>query len=115
MPSFIIFNKVIRQFKIQPTKLDALKDYHIELTLIDDFNARTTYPFVVTIYATNNTKSFLKPSVKKYLSSKIQLINPYGLIIIRFNEALDTPIFINNASLKFNYTNIDIRLKPFQD
>jgi len=49
------------------------------------------------------------------LSGKIQSINPYGLMIIRFNEALDTPTFINNASLKFNYTNIDIRLKPFQD
>jgi hypothetical protein len=38
------------QFIIQPTKLDTVKDYHIELTLIDNFNARTTYPFVVKIF-----------------------------------------------------------------
>lgn len=44
------FNTVTRQFKIQPTKLDALKDYQIELSLIDNFGARTIYSFVVTIY-----------------------------------------------------------------
>jgi hypothetical protein len=44
------------QFIIKPTRLDAVKDYQIELTLIDNFNARTTYPFVVTIY--NPLKQF---------------------------------------------------------
>jgi hypothetical protein len=28
---------------------------------------------------------------------------------------LDTPLYINNASLKFNLTNIHIQLMPFQD
>jgi hypothetical protein len=52
---------------------------------------------------------------KNYLSAKIQSINPYGLIIIKFFETLDTPLFTNNASLKYNSTNIEVRLKPFQD
>jgi len=52
---------------------------------------------------------------KIYLSAKIQSINPYGLIVIKFLETLDTPLFIKNASLKFNSTNIDVQLKPFQD
>ena len=92
MPSFITFNRDIRQFRIHPTKLDACKDYHIELSLIDDFNARTIYPFVVTIYdplkifvnATNNTKTFEKSLVKTNLSARIQSVNPYGLMIIKF-------------------------------
>jgi hypothetical protein len=82
------------------------------------------YPFVVSIFdplkqfvtIPNNNKTIIeKPSGKNYLSAKIQSINPYGLIIIKFFEALDTPLFINNASLKYNYTNIEVRLKPFQD
>ena len=44
------FNTGTKQFKIQPTKLDALKDYQIELSLIDNFNAKTIYPFIVKIY-----------------------------------------------------------------
>ncbi len=113
-----------KQFIVQPTKLDAAKDYHIELTLIDNFNAKTTYPFVVTIFdplkqlqnTTQNTaKNIQKPIAKKYLSAKIQSINPYGLMIIKFNEVLDTPLFIKNASLKVNSTKVDIRLNPFQD
>jgi hypothetical protein len=92
LPSFITFNRGFREFRIQPTKLDVCKDYHIELSLIDDFNARTIYPFVVTIYdplkqfvnTTNNTKTIEKPLIKKYLSAKIQSINPYGLVIIKF-------------------------------
>ncbi len=50
---------------------------------------------------------------KTYLSAKIKSINPYGLIVIKFYEELDTPLYINNASLKYNSTNLDIRLKPF--
>ena len=38
------------QFIIKPTRLDAVKDYNIELTLIDIFNAKRTYPFDITIY-----------------------------------------------------------------
>lgn len=49
------------------------------------------------------------------MSAKIKSIDPYGTMIIRFNEVLDTPIYINNASLVFNSTNIDVQLKPFQD
>ena len=52
---------------------------------------------------------------KGFLSAKIKSINPFGLISIKFFEELDTPLFINNASLKFNLTNIDIQLKPFLD
>ena len=125
MPSFITFSPVTREFKIKPTELDALKDYHIELTLIDDFNARTTYPFVVTIYnplkqflnLANQAKAIKKPFsvAKSYLSAKIKSISPYGVVVIKFNEDLDTPLFINNASLKFNSSNIDVQLKPFAD
>jgi hypothetical protein len=114
LPSFIKFNPVTRQFIIQPTKLDALKDYQIELSLIDNFGARTMYPFVVTIYDPLNIAT-KKQLIKNYLSAKIQSINPYGLIVIKFLETLDTPLFIKNASLKFNSTNIDVQLKPFQD
>jgi hypothetical protein len=52
---------------------------------------------------------------KDYLSAKIKSISPFGLISIKFFDDLDTPLYINNASLKFNSTNIDIRLIPFQD
>jgi hypothetical protein len=50
LPSFISFKPADKQFIVKPTKLDIAKDYYIELTLIDNFNARKTYPFVVTIY-----------------------------------------------------------------
>ena len=50
LPSFMIFKPDTMQFIIKPTRLDAIKDYNIELTLIDNFNAKRTYPFVVTIY-----------------------------------------------------------------
>jgi len=60
-------------------------------------------------------KNILKDLPKNYLSAKIQYINPYGLIVIKFYETLETPLLINNASLIFNSTNIDVRLKPFQD
>jgi len=50
LPSFIKFNPSSREFKIQPTKLDALKDYQIELSLIDNFNSRNIYSFVVSVY-----------------------------------------------------------------
>jgi hypothetical protein len=49
----------------------------------------------------------------KNFNAKIQSINPYGLIVIKFFETLDTPLYINNASIKFNSTNIDVMLKPF--
>jgi hypothetical protein len=49
------------------------------------------------------------------LSAKIKSISPYGLVVIKFNEELETPIFINNASLRFNFTNLDVTLKPYQD
>lgn len=49
LPPFMMFKSATREFKFSPTKLDAIKDYHIELTLIDNFNARTTYPFIVTL------------------------------------------------------------------
>jgi hypothetical protein len=52
---------------------------------------------------------------KSYLSAKIKSINSYGLIVIKFNEELDTPLYINNASLKYNSTTIEIKLKPYQD
>jgi hypothetical protein len=50
LPTFMIFKPDTMQFIIKPTRLDAIKDYNIELTLIDNFNAKRTYPFVVTIY-----------------------------------------------------------------
>ena len=112
------------QFIIKPTRLDAVKDYNIELTLIDNFDAKRTYPFVVTIYdplkklknsTQNSNKNIQKPLTKNYLSAKIQSISPFGLMVIKFYETLDTPLFINNASLKFNSTNIDVKLKPFQN
>jgi hypothetical protein len=49
------------------------------------------------------------------ISAKIKSINPYGVIIIRFSEILETKIFINNASLILNETNMNIRLKPLQN
>jgi hypothetical protein len=49
LPSFITLENYQRLFRISPTKLVPLKDYHIELNLIDEFNARTTYPFVVNV------------------------------------------------------------------
>jgi hypothetical protein len=89
--------------------------------LIDEFNARTTYPFVVSVVDPSNSNS-VKGKIKKpfsadrgYLSAKIKSISPYGVVVIKFNEELETPIYINNASLKFNFTNMDVRLKPFQD
>jgi hypothetical protein len=48
-----------------------------------------------------------------FLNAKIKSISPYGLIVIKFFEELDAPLYINNASLKYNYTNLDIQLKPF--
>jgi hypothetical protein len=124
LPSFIKFNPVIRQFRIQPTKLDAIKDYHIELNLIDEFNTRNTYPFVVNIInpgvsnQTNQVKAKIKKPIsidKSYLSAKIKSISPYGVVVIKFSDELDTPIYINNASLKFNSSNMDVQLKPFVD
>jgi hypothetical protein len=56
------FNPEIMQFEIKSTDLDALKDYFIELSLIDNFNARTIYPFKITLYdplkLTKNSKNF---------------------------------------------------------
>jgi hypothetical protein len=101
-----------------------LKDYEIELVLIDEFNARTTYPFVVKIIDPSKTNSTnqIKAKIKKpfsldrsYLNAKIKSISPYGVVVIKFNEELNTPLFINNASLKFNFTNMVVRLKPFPD
>ena len=91
------------------------------MNLIDEFNAKTTYPFVVNVFdpsnATNQAKAIKKPIsiAKSYLSAKIKSISPYGVLVIKFNEELDTPLFINNASLKFNSSNIDVRLKLFED
>ncbi len=101
-----------------------MKDYHIELNLIDEFNARTTYSFIVKIIdpSISNSTNQIKGKIKKpisvdrsYLSAKIKSISPYGVLVIKFNEELETPIFINNASLMFNFTNMDVKLKPYQD
>ncbi len=88
--------------------------------MIDEFNARTTYPFIVNIIDPSNNQ--MKAKIKKpfsvdrsYLNAKIKSISPYGVVVIKFNEELDTPLFINNASLKLNFTNMLVRLKPFPD
>jgi len=49
LPSFVKFDLSTKEFIFSPTKLDTLKDYQIDLDLIDSFKAKTTYSFILNI------------------------------------------------------------------
>lgn len=44
------FDKSTKEFIFSPTKLDSLKDYQIDLDLIDSFSAKKTYSFILRVY-----------------------------------------------------------------
>jgi len=51
LPSFINFNDKLNSFTIKPMNLEEINNYSIEADLVDPFDGRSTYFFMVSITA----------------------------------------------------------------
>ena len=49
MPSFIQFDKQLKLFTISPDNLNQVNSYLIQVDLIDEFDAKTTYVFEIEV------------------------------------------------------------------